>query len=115
MKNTKEKEVKKETKTAKTEKAETKKVAKAEPKKTVKAEPKEEVDASEMEKARAQKYMVTYDKENKDWVIKKTGAVKASKRCKTKKEALEIVEKLAENQDLNVSVKKKDGKFQKKY
>lgn len=66
-------------------------------------------------KVKNQKYMVIYDKEKKDWVIKKTGAAKASKRCKTKKEALEFVEKYAENQDLNVSIKKKDGKFQKKY
>lgn len=69
----------------------------------------------EEQKVRAQKYMVIYDKEKKDWVIKKTGALKASKRCKTKKEALEFVEKYAENQDLNISIKKKDGKFQKKY
>ena len=65
------------------------------------------------EESKPQKYMVTYDKENKDWVIKKTGATRASKRCRTKKEALEIVDQLASNQDLNVSVKKKDGKFQK--
>ena len=87
-------------------------------KKTVKKEtPKveESNEQSEEVKTKNQKYMVIYDKEKKDWVIKKTGAAKASKRCKTKKEALEFVEKYAENQDLNVSVKKKDGKFQKKY
>ena len=63
--------------------------------------------------ARQQKYMVTYDKENKEWVVKKTGAARASRRCRTKAEALEVAERLAENQDLNLTVKKKDGKFQK--
>ena len=66
------------------------------------------------DKKTAQKYMVTYDKEHKDWVVKKTGAARASKRCKTKKEAMEVAEKLAESQELNISVKKKDGKFQKR-
>ena len=68
----------------------------------------------EVKKERAQKYMVTYDKENKDWVVRKTGSQRASKRCKTKKEAMEVAERLAESQDLNLSVKKKDGKFQKR-
>ena len=81
--------------------------------KEVKEEVKTE-DTTEVKTAN-QKYMVVYDKENKDWVIKKTGAQRASKRCKTKKEALEVAERLAENQELNLSVKKKDGKFQKKY
>ena len=58
--------------------------------------------------------MVTYDKDSKYWVVKKTGAQKASKRCKTKKEAMEVAERLAENQDLNLTVKKKNGKFQKR-
>ena len=78
-----------------------------------KEEIKEEPEAEE-KKERAQKYMVTYDKEQKDWVVKKTGASRASKRCKTKKEAMEVAERLAESQDLNLTVKKKDGKFQKR-
>ncbi len=74
-----------------------------------------EVEGEKMEdKKPSQKYMVTYDKDRKDWVVKKTGATRASKRCKTKKEAMEVAEKLAESQDLNISVKKKDGKFQKR-
>ena len=73
----------------------------------------EELSTEEEEKVRSQKYMVTYDKERKDWVVKKTGAQKASKRCKTKKEAMEVVTRLADNQELNISVKKKNGKFQK--
>ncbi len=78
-------------------------------------EPEQTTSEEEMEdKKPAQKYMVTYDKEHKDWVVKKTGAARASKRCKTKKEAMEVAEKLAETQELNISVKKKDGKFQKR-
>ncbi len=78
-------------------------------------EPEQTTSEEEMEdKKPAQKYMVTYDKERKDWVVKKTGAARASKRCKTKKEAMEVAEKLAETQELNISVKKKDGKFQKR-
>ena len=76
-------------------------------------ESEETLSADEEEKVKAQKYMVTYDKEKKDWVVKKTGAQKASKRCKTKKEAMEVVTRLADNQELNISVKKKNGKFQK--
>ena len=73
-----------------------------------------EEEKPEEKKERAQKYMITYDKESKQWVIKKTGAQRASKRCKTKKEAMEIAERLAANQELNLTVKKKDGKFQKR-
>ena len=69
---------------------------------------------NEAKKDAYKKYMVTYDKEAKQWVVKKTGASRASKRCKTKKEAMEVAEKLAESQDLNLTVKKKDGKFQKR-
>ena len=108
------KEEKKTTKQAKETKTET--VAEKKPAKVKEEEkPVEETEQAEEVKVKNQKYMVVYDKEKKDWVIKKTGAAKASKRCKTKKEALEFVEKYAENQDLNVSIKKKDGKFQKKY
>lgn len=36
-------------------------------------------------------YNISYDKEKDDWVVKKIGAKRASKRCKTKEEALEAV------------------------
>lgn len=87
---------------------------KVEKKEEPKFEEQKAEDGNDEDKAKTQKYMVTYDKEHKDWVVKKTGAQKASKRCKTKKEAMEVVTKLANSQDLNVSVKKKDGKFQKR-
>ena len=106
----KEKKTTKAVKETKTTKKTSKKSA---PEKAPKAQEEAE-DLAEIKTAN-QKYMVVYDKENKNWIIKKTGAKKASKRCKTKKEALEIAERLADNQDLNLSIKKKDGKFQKKY
>lgn len=65
------------------------------------------------EKRTKQRYIVTYDKEAKQWVVKKTDSQRASKRCKTKAEALEVAERLSESQDLSLTVKKKDGKFQK--
>lgn len=65
------------------------------------------------EKQKTQKYIVAYDKEKGDWVVKKTTSSRASKRCKTKAEAVKVAERLAETQELNLSVKKRDGKFQK--
>ena len=59
-------------------------------------------------------YRVVYDKDNKEWLIKKDGATRIIRRVKTKAEALELATQFAENQDLSLSVQKKDGKFQKK-
>jgi hypothetical protein len=59
-------------------------------------------------------YIITYDKQTKEWVVKRQGGARASKRTKTKKEAMEVVKKLSTNQDVEYLVKKKDGKFQKK-
>ena len=59
-------------------------------------------------------YRVIYDKENKEWLIKKDGASRIIRRVKTKAEALELATQFAENQELNITVQKKDGKFQKK-
>ena len=53
-------------------------------------------------------YGVTYDKENRQWVVKKTGSARASKRCATKAEALEYAEKLSEAKGANLRVHKKD-------
>ena len=57
--------------------------------------------------------MITYDKEDKLWVVKKTNAKKASKKFKTKSEAYVYAERLSEARDMALTVKKKDGKFQK--
>ena len=90
---------------------------KAEPQTEVAEEKNEEqpvVESSvEEEKVRAQKYMITYDKEEKLWVVKKTNAKKASKKFKTKADAYEYAERLATERDMALTVKKKDGKFQK--
>lgn len=59
-------------------------------------------------------YRVIYDKENKEWMVKKDGAQRVIRRVKTKAEALELANQFATNQDLSISVQKKDGKFQKK-
>ena len=68
----------------------------------------------EEKKERKGVYMVTYDKASKEWIVRKTGAQRASKRCRTKKQAVKVAEHLATTQDLNITVKKKNGKFQKK-
>lgn len=59
-------------------------------------------------------YRILYDKESKTWEIRKDNAKRVIRRVKTKKEALEIAQELSKNQDLNLVVHKKDGKFQKK-
>lgn len=78
-------------------------------------EPAAEVNTAETEEAkeRAQKYMITFDKEQKLWVVRKTNAKKASKKFKTKAEAYTYAERLANDRDMALTVKKKDGKFQK--
>jgi len=59
-------------------------------------------------------YRLVYDKENKEWVIQRKNAERASKRCKTKEEAMKALKELSKNQDAGTIVHKKDGKFQKK-
>lgn len=59
-------------------------------------------------------YRVIYDSENKEWMVKKDGAQRVIRRVRTKAEALELANQFATNQELAMSVQKKDGKFQKK-
>jgi len=59
-------------------------------------------------------YRVIYDRDNKEWMVKKDGAQRVIRRVKTKVEALELAHQFAGNQDLSVSVQKRDGRFQKK-
>ena len=59
-------------------------------------------------------YRVIYDSINKEWTIKKDGAQRVIRRVKTKAEALKIAARLAETQNLSLTVHTKDGKFQKK-
>lgn len=39
-------------------------------------------------------YSITQDEKSKEWIVKKVGATRATKRCATKKEAEELVKKL---------------------
>lgn len=68
----------------------------------------------EEEKTKKALYRVTYDKEERKWVIKKDGAARIITSYATKAEAMDRVKELSKNQDINFVVKKKDGKFQKK-
>lgn len=74
---------------------------------------KDETTERKTSKSSKTKYNVTFDKEKNDWVVKKAGSERATKRCRTKKEAMEVIENLASKKDISISVKKKDGKFQK--
>ena len=60
------------------------------------------------------KYKVLYDKVKKDWVVKKEGSTRATKRCKTKEEAIDFAKKCTIDSELGLTFHKKDGKFQKK-
>ena len=95
-------------------KAEDKNKKEVKTKAEVKATPKAEEAESAKKPERKAVYRVIYDGENKEWMIKKDGATRVIRRVKTKAEAMEIANRLAENQDLSLTVQKKDGKFQKK-
>ena len=60
-----------------------------------------------------ERYRVTYDKEKANWVVKKDGGMRATKRFRTKQEALDYVEGLCDRKGASLSVHKKNGKFQK--
>ena len=60
-------------------------------------------------------YRLVYDSEAKEWVIKRDGSERASRRIKTKEEAVKVLNELSANQDVSIAaVHKKDGKRQKK-
>lgn len=77
-----------------------------------KLEKKQEEKAPEVE-GKVGDYMVSYDEDKKDWVVKREGGKRATKRTKTKQEALDYVKQLTQNQEVDVIVKKKDGEVQK--
>ena len=60
------------------------------------------------------KYKVLYDKTKKEWVVKKEGATRATKRCKTKDEAIEFAKKCTIDAEIGNTFHQKDGKFQKR-
>lgn len=73
-----------------------------------------DIQASEEKVVSLGKYVVSYDKENKNWKISRDGAKRIIDSKATKAEALERVKQLSINNDAGFVVKKKDGKFQKK-
>lgn len=83
------------------------------PAEETKEEPAKEEEAEMKKEEKKATYGVTYDKEKREWVVKKSGSARASKRCTTKAEALEVAEKLSEASGANLRVHKKNGKFQK--
>lgn len=74
----------------------------------------ETTDTTTEKKARKAVYRVVFDKEDSLWKIKKDGAKRIIASYKTKQEALDKVQSLSKNQEINFVVMKKDGKFQKK-
>ncbi|MCL2798085.1 MAG: DUF2188 domain-containing protein [Firmicutes bacterium] len=58
-------------------------------------------------------YEVVYDQEKEDWVVRKRGNQRATRRCSTKQEAVKVSRELATNQNAGLAIHKKDGKFQK--
>lgn len=89
----------------------TKKSVKTEQPKKVKEENKAEEKRS---KGVRPSYRVIYDMSEKVWLIKKDGAKRVIRKVATKAEATKIAKELSENQNLNLTIHKKDGKFQKK-
>lgn len=71
-------------------------------------------EVEEVKKVILGKYVVSYDKENKNWKITRDGAKRIIDSKSTKAEALERVKQLSINNEAGFVVKKKDGKFQKK-
>ncbi|MBE5730450.1 MAG: DUF2188 domain-containing protein [Clostridiales bacterium] len=66
------------------------------------------------QKSRPVSYRVVYDSETRTWEVRKDNAKRVIRRVHTKKEALQIAQELSQNQELNLVVHKKDGKFQKR-
>lgn len=59
-------------------------------------------------------YRLSYSDKDKLWVIKRDGAKRVIATYHTKEEALKRIKELSNNQEVGFTVKKKDGKFQKK-
>lgn len=68
---------------------------------------------AKVEKDESVTYRVVYDKEQRNWIVRIDGGERASKRCATKEEAMKVAKDLAKKKDADLSVHKKNGKFQK--
>ena len=90
-----------------------KKVTKKSPTAKAQGERKMKEKKVEPKKLDNETYRVVYDKEQRNWIVKIDGGQRASKRCATKAEALEVAKSLAKKKDADLSVHKKNGKFQK--
>lgn len=84
------------------------------PKNSAKQEKVEDKKSNSQEKTSKGSYRVIYDMSEKVWLIKKDGAKRVIRKVATKVEATKIAKELSENQNLNLTIHKKDGKFQKK-
>lgn len=54
-----------------------------------------EVKSAEKENKSDTTYTITHDEKTNEWVVKKIGAARATKRCKTPTEAQELVDRLS--------------------
>lgn len=63
---------------------------------------------------RAKVYRVSYNRKDHTWVIKRDRAGRVIDSFFTKAEAIARVNELSANQDVGFTVKKKNGRFQKK-
>ena len=59
-------------------------------------------------------YRLAYDKDAREWVIRRDNSTRASARFATKAEAEERIKELSKNQEAGYIKHKKDGKWQKK-
>ena len=66
----------------------------------------EKAGLEEIKKERKAVYRVVFDKDDSVWKIKKDGAKRTIASYKTKKEALDKVQSLSKNQEINFVVKK---------
>ena len=82
------------------------------PKAAVKETPKADA-ADTKDSETADIYDVLYDKEQENWIVRKRGGLRATRRFRTKDEALKFSKELATSRNAGLSVRKKDGKFQK--
>ncbi len=73
----------------------------------------EKADTKNAKKQPKEMYVLTYDKNDRLWVIKKSTNTRATKKFVTKEEALKELKVLAEKAGIPYLVQKMDGKFQK--
>lgn len=83
--------------------AEKKPAAKKAPAKKVASEP-----VKEEKESAGEDYVVSYDFESKDWVVRKGNSQRATKRTKTKQQAIDFAKPLAEKNQVKLIVHNKN-------